>query len=398
MLKSTIKKLLRNFGKFLPQLPNNMIVKKFSDPNAHVFFGYYDITPFNYSNDKILACQVPIKNSSKNIVMDLGYYNLDKNKSKFFKFGETNAWCWQMGPRLRWLHNDSEFVAYNSLVKKKYVCKLQDLKEQKAFDVLPLALYDINKDQSYGLSLNFSRLQRLRPGYGYKNLLDQTVKLSAPSNDGITLYDFNSRKSELLISLFVISKIDSDETMLNAEHYFNHISFCPFSNTFMFFHLWLKNNRRYSRLFTYNLETCKYKLISKNRVSHYAWKSKDQLLITESKNKKVFFTLYNVNDGSSTIVGENILNNDGHPSFYSMNGIIYDSYPNIFGNQKLFFYDFETQPKPKSIYRLFSPPQYTGENKCDLHPRLSRDKKFICLDSAMSGKREIYIIRLSSTF
>ena len=85
--------------------------------------------------------------------------------------------------------------------------------------------------------MNFSRLQRLRPGYGYKIVPDYSENIKVPHEDGIFLYSFNNREQELLVSLIEISKVEPDKTMENAEHYFNHISFSPYSNDFIFFHL-----------------------------------------------------------------------------------------------------------------------------------------------------------------
>ena len=295
-MKRIIKKTLLKTGKYFPQFFSNLVVKKFTDLNSHIFFGYYDTTPFDIKDEKILACRVPIKNHLKSIKMDLGYYYLDKANPKFIKFSETNAWCWQMGARLRWLNNQSDLVSFNTVYKNRYICKIQSINKTNEYESIPLPLYDINNDITYGLSLNFSRLQRLRPGYGYKNILDKSIKIKAPSNDGIILFDFKSKKEELLISLSKISKIEPDKSMKGATHYFNHISFSPNSRFFMFFHLWVNNNKRFSRLFIFDIETCKYKLISKNRVSHYTWKSDTELLITESKDGIVFYTLYNIND------------------------------------------------------------------------------------------------------
>lgn len=394
ILRSTIKKSLRKLGKYLPQLPNNIIFKIFSDPNAHIFFGYYDITPFDYNDDKVLACKVPINNSSTNTIMELGYYNLDDGNSKFEKFGETSSWCWQMGPRLRWLNKDNQCVAYNSMQKNKYVCKVSNAITTDLVAQYPFPFYDIDKNEDYGISINFSRLQRLRPGYGYNNLPDETEGINAPTNDGILLYNLKNSEQKLLVSLAEIKNVKPDKTMVNAEHYFNHISFSPFSSDFIFFHLWIKDNKRYSRLFIYNLETKKSNLITSNIVSHYAWKSKNELLITETDRQGFFYRIYNLIENSSYIFGERILINDGHPSFINADSIITDTYPNKFGYQQLQKYD-TNQKLIKIIISLYSPPVFHGENKCDLHPRLNRKKDLICIDTAMSSKREMALIRMN---
>jgi Tol biopolymer transport system component len=39
-----------------------------------------------------------------------------------------------------------------------------------------------------------------------------------------------------------------------------------------------------------------------------------------------------------------------------------------------------------------SPKKYTGEWRCDTHPRFSPDGNFVCIDSAHAGGRQMYRI------
>ena len=43
-----------------------------------------------------------------------------------------------------------------------------------------------------------------------------------------------------------------------------------------------------------------------------------------------------------------------------------------------------------------SPPEYTGELRCDLHPRSSRDGRLVTIDSTHGGDgRQIYLVDVS---
>ena len=392
IFKSRVKKLLRQSGSFIPQFSNN-IIKNYSDPSAHIFFGYYDTSPFSYNDEIILACRIYLQSLQHNNDMDLGYYNLSDKNSKFIKFGKTKSWCWQMGSRLRWINKEHNYVAYNAFEKDNYFCNIQDPETSNIIEKHPLPFYDINKDASLGISLNFSRLQRLRPGYGYKNLPDLTEGISAPTDDGIILYNFKSKKQKILVSLSEISKIETDETMDDSEHYFNHISFSPFSNNFIFFHLWSTDKMRYRRLFLYNMQSKECRLLSSKLVSHYAWKSDNEILITEIHENNLRYALYDIRYKKPKIVGENILIEDGHPSFINDNKILIDTYPNLLGHQKLRVFDSVNQNIIK-LGSFYSPSGFTGENKCDLHPRLSRNKEFVCFDTALSGKRGMFLLKI----
>ena len=62
-------------------------------------------------------------------------------------------------------------------------------------------IYSISNDCLYAVSLDFRRLQRLRPGYGYEDLPDTSIDQKAPENQGLWLMDLKTGQSELIISL-----------------------------------------------------------------------------------------------------------------------------------------------------------------------------------------------------
>lgn len=385
--------LIYFLGSYSQKFKINNAKYRFTDKNNHIFFGYYDISPFNLSDTILLACSVPI-NKSKNILpMKLGYFNLKLETPLFNEFAETYTWCWQMGARLRWDKQNEDYVYYNTLKENKFISLKKNIFNGQLIDEYPLSFYDISNDNKFGVTLDFTRLQRLRPGYGYSNFKDKSLNDKAPMNNGISMYNFITKKEKLLVSLFEISNIKPDDSMTNAEHYFNHLSFSPKSNYFLFFHLWFNNKKRYSRLFIYDMVSTKYYLISKNIVSHYSWRTENELLITETDKEGFKYRIYDLKNNINSIIGKNILTQDGHPSFSSYENIITDTYPNIFGKQKLISYDLSNQ-KIKQLASLYSPPEYSGEHKCDLHPRLSNKNNKICVDSSLAGKREIFIFNI----
>ena len=171
---------------------------KLQYPNRHTFFGYYDISPFNWTNDRVLALVLP-KNANEGDNAEIGYFDL-KDPQKFNKVGTSKAWCWQQGSRLRWLSSeDHNLISYNRLEGNRFVNCIQDV-ESREIKFLHRALYDLHFSSQIGLSLNFSRLQRLRPGYGYGNLMDNSAGRSIPSNDGIFSVNLETDESELIVS------------------------------------------------------------------------------------------------------------------------------------------------------------------------------------------------------
>ncbi len=389
-LKKIIIIFLKQVGRFRPVVSKN-VLKRLSVKNSHVFFGYYDITPFNDNNTFLLANHVPQNRLPHNTHLDLGYFNLNDTEPVFKKIADTKAWCWQMGARLRWIKSAENIVSYNSIDNNNYVNIYQDIMSGKVLEKHELPFYDINRNNSLAISLNFSRLDRLRPGYGYSIIPDASKDENAPSYDGLILYDILKKEKKELISLEQIKKIKGSSSMEDAQHYFNHISFSPYSDHFIFFHLWTKKSKRYSRLFIYHILTNEIELLSKNNVSHYTWKNNNEILITEFIDRELMYNVYDFTSNTFYTIGNDKLVVDGHPSCLNNNEIITDTYPNLLGYQKLSRYDL-SKDKIYNIGKFYSPYNYKYDNKCDLHPRLSPDKKFICVDSAFSGKRELIII------
>ena len=264
---------------------------------------------------------------------------------------------------------------------------------------LDYPVYDLDSTGQFGLSLNFSRLQRLRPGYGYVNLPDTTQQNFAPKDDGIWLVDINKNQSFLLFSLADVAEIEPHPNMVNAQHYFNHISFNPSGTVFLFFHLLLdENQHRHSRLFTANIQGNRI-ILSNNigPVSHYTWLSDERLVVTTHVSRnQVRYIQYHYLNGFEGIVGNLHLTNDGHPTFIKEGELlISDTYPNRFRQQKLLLYNIK-KDKVIVLDRLFSPHEFHGEVRCDLHPRPSLSSNLICLDIVKNRKRAIKVIDISN--
>ena len=86
--------------------------------DGHYFFGYYDKSPLNKDNSKILACKASFidRMPSADDVLEIGYFDW-KNSNEFIKLNETKAWNWQQGCMLQWLQNsESDKAIYNTII------------------------------------------------------------------------------------------------------------------------------------------------------------------------------------------------------------------------------------------------------------------------------------------
>lgn len=375
---------------------NQEVVDSFdviSHARRHAFAGYYDLQNISPNGEKMFYLSVPHHASPKYNKATIHIYNTNTKNST--KIGKTSAWCWQQGSRLRWMHGSNSKLIYNDFVQGEYISRVIDVESGVVSDFAPVALYDISFVANVGISLNFQRLQTLRPGYGYSRGKDFTKDILAPVDDGVFAVDLKTKKVRLLYSLKELAgQVVSKPT---DSHYINHISVSPDGKRFMFFHLWTKDSLDMwnMRLLVSDINGSNLVELEKNDIiSHYCWVSDDELLVTKVSNEEPCYILYNIKQGTKTIIDDVNLIYDGHPSFLSgKKWFVSDTYPLNNCIQNLFVYNIENK-KYLPILQIFSDPRFYIEKRCDLHPRLNNDNDIVNIDSTFSdGRRKVVIIK-----
>jgi len=373
-------------------------ITTFSIRNKHVFFGYYDVTPFSPDDQKVLSLVVP-KSRNTNSEAQVGYFNT-KNSKEFHQVGTTKTWCWQQGARLHWSSQNPDVIVYNNLNNKQYGCVFQNINSKKILKQVSYPVYDLSKNEKLGLSLNFSRLQRLRPGYGYDAIPDSTVHEKKPEKDGVFLIDTERNTSELIISLKTIAEIEPQSSMEGAEHYINHLSWNKSSTRFLFFHLWTNGKIRSSRLFTADRSGKDIYLLENNEaVSHYDWKDDEYIcLTTHSKEFGSRYSIYKDKSEERNVLESKSLRSDGHPTYHPKKKkiLLSDTYPDKYGERRLFTFNLDKQKlQPLGAYK--SPLKYRNDYRCDLHPRWNHEGTLIAFDSTHTNQRTLNTISFEDT-
>ena len=361
-------------------------------PDKHVFFGYYDLQQIR--GNKLLLTAVPRRADTKKDAATL--YWVDMTDGSYHEIGQTRAWCWQQGARLRWHPVEENAVLYNDLEDGRYVCRRVDL-DQGVQKILPRAMYDVTADGRFGLSLNFSRLQRLRPGYGYNTLADTTIGENVPKNDGIFLVDMETGEEKLVVSYERL--VQNVPETAECLHYVNHISIAPDGSRFLFFHLWTPEvGARWSgRLYTARLDGSDLRCVEDSFIpSHYCWRGSEGLLITSVGfgGSASYYYLYDLTAETRTKIEHPRLVQDGHPTFFSDGRrFLTDTYPLSGSMQRLFQSDLAGEGHTP-ICEIYSDPRLFEEKRCDLHPRLTPEDAIITVDSTFrKGKRSVILLR-----
>ncbi len=387
-----------NGKKSLPALETRI----FSLPDAHLFFGYYDVPQFSYDENLLLASAAPLMNTTPapDDRLRLGFFDLFEKKPEFKEFGSTNTWCWQQGCRLQWYPYDGkDTVIYNKLVNDQYGCVIQDILKGKTLRSFSRPIYALSRDGKWGLSLDFSRLQRLRPGYGYNTLPDFSVGKKEPTEDGIWRINMETGEERLLFSVNDISSFEQNEPIKENEHYFNHLLFNFNGDRFMFFHIMqMPTGKRNIRMLTSDINGENIRLINgSGHSSHYCWKNNDILLCYSTiDGKGTGYYLYEDGLGSVQIVGAHELTEDGHPSFIpGKEEIITDTYPDKYGESSLLLYQLSNE-SISVLAKEFLPTKFRNETRCDLHPRVAPSGEFISIDCILDSKRAIKVFKTIS--
>lgn len=370
-----------------------------SSRKSQFFFGYYDVSPFSRDDQLLLACKVGRNTNSPHElspVMEVGYFELNDKKPQFRKLDETYTWNWQQGCRLQFMP-DNRSVIFNVLNENGYGSKIVNLETGNIKKEIPFPIYKISPGGKSALTLNFSRLHRLRRGYGYHQVSDNTAGDDIPADDGLFIANIETAETKLLFSLKQLSQLQPVQGMESSTHYLNHLDFSPLGTRLCFMHLWLSpQGKRYNRIIICDHDGRNI-IIPTNygHASHHCWQSENEILIfCKNGCETPRYHLFNLSEGISEVVGAHELIEDGHPSFIEANLLLTDTYPDKNRFQALLKFD-KTRNKLVQIRRFFMPVKFTKELRCDLHPRLNHHKDKICVDIIKDNKRAICVVPLN---
>lgn len=373
------------------------LIKISPDDTYEYFYGYYDKSPWD-KNDRYMLC-IRVKQAYKSVAPkeqgDIVIIDTKEN-NKVHIIATTKSWNVQQGCMAQWLGPDfSERIIYNDFRNGEYCSVIFNIKLNKEEKVLKRAVYDVSKNGKFALSLDFSRLHRLRKGYGYSNLPDETEKELCPDKTCIWKIIIETNEVEALFKYTDFANFESDETMVGAEHKVNHIMISPNGKRFMVLHRWFQKGRKHTRLVTVNCDgTDMYNLSDDVFVSHCYWKNDEEILsfLRKKESGDHYYLMKDKTKQYSMFWPE--LNTDGHCS-YSPNGnlIITDTYP----NRKRLAHVFvcKEDGEVKRIASVFAPFRYDNDVRCDLHPRWNYAGNRVCIDSVHDGKRGLYIVKIN---
>jgi len=386
----TISPKIKRFGDFYKVSPND---------NAEYFFGYYDKSPWDGSGRYMLCIKATDTWSEPDPLDEADVLLIDtQNGNSVRKVASTHTWNVQQGCMAQWLGSDYQNrIIYNDVRSGKYcsiILNIDSGEEQE----LPIPVYSVSSDGKFALSLDFSRLHNLRPGYGYATLDEKTKGEALPDAPCIWSLEIESGKVKELLKYSDFAFFEPRLEMQGEKvvHKVNHLMISPNGKRFMVLYRFFVGQRKFTRLITCNVDgTDMYLLSDDDMVSHCYWKNDEEIIAYERKKDggNGYYLMYDKTTEYRRLWPQ--LSNDGHPSYCptDKNLVVFDTYPNRSRVQEIKIARDDSE-EVKTIVKVFAPFKYDNETRCDLHPRWSRDGKKVCFDSVYEGHRGLYVVNV----
>ncbi len=375
----------------------------------HHWFGYYDKLQFDPSDRFVLGNEVAFEHRTPaaDDAVRVGMVDLVDGDA-WIELGESRAWCWQQGCMLQWRPGSAREVLWNDRVDGRFVCRVRDVEAARE-RTLPSPIYAVSPDGRFGLSVDFARLQVMRPGYGYVGVEDPHGDELAPKDGGVVRVDLDSGARELVLSLADIAAIPHQgERLTGVWHYFNHVLISPDAQRFVVLHRWRALDPKTGRPrggFRTRMITAAtdggavYVLNPAGLVSHFIWRDPEHVCMwTKPEGQPPGFYLYEDQARAVRPVGRGVMTRDGHNTYLPgrPSWILCDTYPDRQRRQRPYLLHVPTGKKHE-LGAFHLPPSYRGEWRCDLHPRASNDGRLVCIDSPhLGGGRQMHVVDVSA--
>lgn len=359
------------------------------DDKYEYLFGYYDKCPWSSDSRYMLSMQVRSATKAADSTDTAGIVLIDtKNNNKVIRIAKTHCWNVQQGCMAQWISDDE--ILYNDFRDGDFCSVILNIRSRKE-RVISAPVYAVSADKSFALTLDFTRLHRLRPGYGYANIPEKTADRKCPDCTCIWKVDLKTGDVTPVLKYTDFARFEPRSEMKGAEHKVNHLMISPDGKRFMVLHRWFRDGTKYTRLVTANIDgTQMYNLSDDDFVSHCCWKNNSEIIsyLNKKDGGKGYYLMTDKTDNYTRLWTQ--LAMDGHPTC-SPNGslVVTDTYPDRRRMQSLYVMKGQ---KVQRIGRVFSPFKYGGDVRCDLHPRWSHDGSKLCFDASYNGKRSVCVV------
>lgn len=364
----------------------------------HLFASYYGINSWSKNQRYVTVLETDVRFNipDKNQQATLGL--LDLSTSTFIPLAQTSAWNLQQGCMAHWLAtNPDSVIIYNDMRQGKYVSVILNVFTKKELKIIPYPVAAVSPDGTQALSINFSRLRITRSDYGYDGQgQDAKQGIAFPEDDGIFLVNLQTGKEKLIVSCAELKNRVPAITAVSGIEYIGHVLFSRRGTKIFFLARAIPDWN--TTAFTVNKDGSNLQRCFPDGWggSHFDWLNDDQLMVTALYDaNKYSHILFTPGRKDYKRLGNGLLDYDGHGAF-SPDGkwMATDTYPDpVTRDQKINLLNVQAD-SVITVGRFPEPKEYTGGWRTDIHCRWSLGGNMIGFNSAHSGTRQVYIIKL----
>ena len=368
-------------------------LERLSSPPNHHFFGYYGIDPWDKQGQNHLALETDT-HTHRPLPSDIAKVGLINRKTNIFTpYANTSAFNLQQGSMLHWI---GEEFTYNDWEDGKLVSRALNPTTENTRTIQG-AIAAVSPTRKIAIGLNYQRMSLCRKVVGYASELDPTEIKSQPEDDGLFLINLQNGTSNLVLSITDVISTAKDNKVNEGLTWFNHVLFNTDGTRILFFCRVRSDKGFYSSLWTVNPDgtDLEMQIPFGYRVSHFDWKTPTQILVSSDIVDEMGFVEFTDGMQDFKPIGRGVLPNDGHASFSpDRQWLLCDTYPR--GTERLaelMLYNI-AENRLIILGKFHHDEQFSGDIRCDLHPRWSADGNTITFDSVHEDSRQIYCIEL----
>ena len=384
--------------------------KQLTDGDPH-WFAYYDKLETDPSGRYVLSMRSDFESRTPTEAdrIEIGMVDTRDN-NRWISLGKSDSWGWQQGCQLQFVPQSKTEIVWNDRENGRFAARIMDI-ETREMRTLPMPVYALSPDGKWAVTVDYSRVNDMRAGYGYKGIPDKFAAEKAPAASGIWRVDLKTGESRLIVSLDDAAAIPNpnDPDFAQAKHWFNHLLVSPDGKRFIFLHRWKydkpEKNERYkkvggfgTRMFTANADGSDMRVIDPyNYTSHFIWDCDGKRVLAWTKIPPHGFGFFLIDDTPEAKVeqiGRGVMPVNGHCTYINRDWILNDTYPDKTRRQNVYLYNVKTGER-RDLAKLYMPKGMWGEYRCDTHPRSTPDGKRVVVDSAHNGKRQLYMLDVS---
>ncbi|PNH03883.1 hypothetical protein TSOC_010017 [Tetrabaena socialis] len=405
--------------------------------------GYFDKSPWSVDGSMLLLQRTPqyINDMQLAEALQIAVVHLGDPPERRTEFlTNTTAWNHQQGTMLQWLGNSNNLIVYNTRVdsaSSSFQGVIFDVRGKREAARLPMPVYSLDYHGTIATSLNFGRLFVARRDYGYviNNLAWQAERSKpCPEDDGIWVMEGirspSQVKPRLLISISAIfnTLVDTDKvpydpstgleygnklpqgvntTVLRTQctHWINHAQLNREGTKVLFLYRIgqcgvFRNPPFMTYPFTIDVATKELWRVPLARGSHHDFGWHNNLISCDSTGyfyAQPFAFTKSLAKPTSIVDG-----GDGHCSFAPTSNefLLSDTYPTRtadFPTPTRTLFTWDLTRNRINIIGHYAPVKEgkDGISRVDLHPRWSRDGRYVCFDSTHEGVgRQVYIAKV----